>query len=418
MTASGTTAITLRSPEPDQVTAFLDPLALAFGEVLSPAEIENEARHLEHDRVVGAFDGDHQVGCAGAYTFRLSVPGGREVGAAGITIVAVLPTHTRRGILRQMLTWLVAQARDRGEPVAVLGASEAAIYQRFGFGVGTQRSEFEIEPLRARFLRPVETTGQVRFVDTDEASRLFPVVYESMRRRTPGSLARGDVNWRWGMAYDAEWMQHGRGAKSLALLEVDGEPRAYAIYRIKADWDARGPRNAMAVLEVNGVDAADEQAMWQWLLRVDLVATVKGHRGPVPHPLQLQLTEPRRMGVNVSDEMWLRILDVAPALEGRTYQGSGSLTFDLTDEFCPWNAGTWRLTVPGGGSAASVIRAEAGAEVDLALDVSALDTVYLGGFTFAELSRAGRITELRDGAIATADSLFATATKPWNSTPF
>lgn len=418
MTSPSKTAITLRSPEPDQVATFLYPLAPAFGEVLAPAEIENEVRHLEHDRVVGAFDGDHQVGCAGAYTFRLSVPGGREVGAAGITIVGVLPTHTRRGILRQMMTWLVAQARERGEPVAVLGASEAAIYQRFGFGIGTQRSEFEIEPLRTTFLRPVETTGQVRFVETDEASRIFPVIYDSMRRRTPGSLSRDEVSWRWGMAYDAEWMQHGRGPKSLVLLEVDGEPRAYAIYRIKADWDQRGPRNSMAVLEINGVDAADEQAMWQWLLRVDLVASVKGYRGPVPHPLQLQLTEPRRMGVNVSDEMWLRILDVAPALEGRTYRGPGSLTVELTDDFCPWNAGQWRLDVPGSDGIASVAQAEAGTEADLALDVSALSAIYLGGFTFAELARAGRVTERREGGLAAADALFATATKPWNSTPF
>ena len=70
----------------------------------------------------------------------------------------------------------------------------------------------------------------------------------------------------------------------------------------------------------------------------------------MPHPLQLQLTEPRRMGVNVSDEMWIRILDVPLALESRTYRGPGELTFELTDDFCPWNAGTWRLTVVGRGS--------------------------------------------------------------------
>ena len=411
-----TNAITLRSPEPDQVTEFLAPLAIAFGESLSPAELENEARHLEHDRTVGAFDGDKQVGCAGAYTFRLTVPGG-EVGAAGVTIVGVVPTHTRRGILRQMMTWLVAQARERGEPVAVLGASEAAIYQRFGYGVATQRSEFELETLRAKFLRPVETGGTFRFVDTDEASDVFPVIYDAMRARTPGSLSRGDVDWRWGMAYDAEWMQHGRGAKSMVLLEVEGEPRAYAIYRIKADWDNRGPRNAMSVLELNGIDAADEQAMWQWLFRVDLVRTVKGFRGPVPHPLALQLTEPRLMGVNVSDEMWIRILDVPQALESRTYRGPGELTFELTDDFCPWNAGVWRLSVSDGG-VGTLVAAEAGAEADLALDVSALSTLYLSGFTFAELARAGRITELRDGGIERADALFATSVKPWNSTPF
>ncbi len=409
--------ITLRSPGEGQVLEFLKPMPIAFGEAMSDDELQLEARHLERDRVVGAFDRAFQVGVAGAYTFRLTVPGG-EVGAAGITIVAVLPTHTRRGVLRRMMTWLVAQARERSEPVAILGASEAAIYQRFGFGIATLRSEFEIEPIRATFSRPVQTSGQFRFVDTSEATALFPVVYEAVRRRTPGALDRDETSWREGMAYDAEYMRKDTGPKSMAVLEVDGEPRAYAIYRIKADWDLRGPKNSMRVLEVNGIDPDDEQAMWQWLFRVDLVASVKGHRQPVPHPLMLQLTEPRRLGIQVSDETWLRILDVGPALEGRSYAGSGSVTFQLTDDFCPWNAGTWRLTVPGEGAAASVEAVAAGAAADLALDISALNTIYLGGFTFAELSRAGRISELHDGAIAAADALFATAVKPWNSTPF
>ena len=203
----------------------------------------------------------------------------------------------------------------------------------------------------------------------------------------------------------------------MVVLEVDGEPQAYAIYRIKADWDQRGPRNAMSVLELVAVDAESQQAMWQWLMRVDLVSTIKGYRGPVPHPLQLQLTEPRLMGVNVSDEMWIRILDVPLALESRTYRGPGELTFELTDDFCPWNAGTWRLTVSEGG-VGSVVAAPPGTEADLALDVSALSTLYLGAFTFAELALAGRITELRAGGMERADALFATSVKPWNSTPF
>ena len=416
-TPRATDPITLRTPSDEQVIEFLQPLGLAFSEQMPAEELELEAKGLESDRVVGAFDGDRQVGTAGAYSFRLTVPGG-EVGAAGITAVGVVPTHTRRGVLRRMMTWLVAQARERGEPVAVLGASEAAIYQRFGYGMATLQSQFDLETVRATFLQPVDMPGTVRYVDSDEATRLFPAIYDSMRRRTPGALGRTDVTWRWGMAHDAEFMRGGNGPKSLALLEVDGEPRAYAIYRIKADWDGRGPRHTLMVLEVLGLDAASEQAMWQWIMRIDLIATVKTYRGPVPHPLQLQLTEPRRLGVTVNDGMWLRILDVEKALEARSYLGAGSLTFDLTDDFCPWNAGSWRLSVPGGGAAATVVPAEAGAAADLALDVSALSTIYLGGFSFAELSRAGRVTELRAGGVAAADALFATAIKPWNSTPF
>lgn len=412
-----TDTITLRSPGEGQLREFFQPLAIAFGETWVEEELALEEKLVEADRIVGALDGDQHVGAAAAYSFRLTVPGG-EVGAAGITSVGVLPTHTRRGILRQMLTWLIAQARERGEPIAVLGASEAAIYQRFGFGLGTLQSQIDIEPVRATFLQPVETTGRFRFVDADEGTRLFPAVYDSMRVATPGALGRTEATWRWKMLHDAEFMRGGNGAKSLAILEVDGEPRAYAIYRVKNDWDARGPRNSLLALEVIGVDAASEQAMWQWLFRIDLVAGIRQTRGPIPHPLLLQLTEPRRLGMVVKDEMWLRILDVGAALEARSYRGVGSLTFELTDDFCPWNTGRWQLSVPSGGAASTVRAAGAGAEADLALDVSALGSIYLGGFSFAELSRAGRVTELRPGGIAAADALFVTATAPWSSTPF
>jgi predicted acetyltransferase len=68
--------------------------------------------------------------------------------------------------------------------------------------------------------------------------------------------------------------------------------------------------------------------------------------------------------------------------------------------------------------AASVTSAADAATPDIALDVADLATVYLGAFTFAELARAGRARECRDGAIAGADRLFATPAAPWCSTMF
>ena len=53
------------------------------------------------------------------------------------------------------------------------------------------------------------------------------------------------------------------------------------------------------------------------------------------------------------------------------------------------------------------------APADLACEVASLGCVYLGGFSFAELARAMRMRELRDGALAQADALFRTDRKPW-----
>src|SRR5688572_18570814 len=161
---------TLRSPAPDEMRAFFQPIADAFGEDMSEPEFDTERRLLEPERCVSAFDGDKRVGSSAAYSFRLTVPGG-EVGAAGITGVGVLPDHRRRGILRQMMAWLHDDAIRRGEPVAVLGASEAAIYQRFGYGQGTTQSTFSVEPVHIQFREPLppDSSRRIRLVDEDEA---------------------------------------------------------------------------------------------------------------------------------------------------------------------------------------------------------------------------------------------------------
>ncbi len=421
-------SIRLRTPAADELRAWARAIDAAFGEELSDAEFEQEREQLELDRLIGAYDGVTPVGTGGALTLRLTVPGG-EVGAAGISIIGVSPSHRRRGILRQMMRWLLDQARERGEPVAILWASEGAIYQRFGYGIGTLQGTFDIDPRRAQFVRPAEPLGRMRLVDRAEALRLMPPVYDAVRSRTPGSVSRTDTKWRVDLLADHEWMRAGNGPKFRAVLEVDGVVRGYTIYRIKNEWDERGPNNTLLALEALGLDAAAERAIWEWLFGMDLVAHVKGWRGPVPHPLMLQLTEPRRLGLVVREGLWLRLIDMAAALEARSYGAAGSVTFELTDEFCPWNAGRWRLNVSGAAAMSGGVPGVPGAwgvatvtpfdgDPDLTLDTSDLVAAYLGAFTFADLARAGRVGECRPGAVAAADGLFATATAPWCSTMF
>src|SRR5271155_6184664 len=103
----------------------------------SPLTEEERPRilsQLELDRSLAAFDGSLPVGTAGAYTFQLTVPGFRALPTAGVTWVAVLPSHRRRGVLSSMMRRQLADVRDRGEPLAALWASESVIYPRFGYG--------------------------------------------------------------------------------------------------------------------------------------------------------------------------------------------------------------------------------------------------------------------------------------------
>ena len=134
-------------------------------------------------------------------------------------------------------------------------------------------------------------------------------------------------------------------------------------------------------------------------------ATLTAGLLPIDHPLFFLLGKPRRMKFRVSDGLWVRLVDVGEALSRRAYAGEGEVVFEVADAFCPWNEGRWKLS---GGACA---RTED--EADLRCDVTALGSVYLGGFTFGQLARAGRVRELSEGAVERADSIFRSDRAPW-----
>jgi predicted acetyltransferase len=126
---------------------------------------------------------------------------------------------------------------------------------------------------------------------------------------------------------------------------------------------------------------------------------------PLDHPLFLLLAEPRRMRFEVGDALWVRLIDLEAALAARSYGADVQVVVELTDAFLPENAGRWRLGSRG------AERTTAAAE--LALDVTGLGSVYLGGFSFADLVRSSRATELKADAVERADALFRTSVQPW-----
>ncbi len=411
-TPGATVRYPIRTATAETMEAFAAPLNLAFAEMPDPGD--EERRLWEPERIIAAFDGEQPVATAGAITFRLTVPGG-EADVAGVTLVGVSPSHRRRGILRSMMRHQLDDVRARGEPLAILWASEGAIYQRFGYGLATLSGSFELARDRAAFARPAPAEGTVRLVDREAALGLFPALYDRVRVETPGMVARSEAWWRWATLHDTDRARAESGMKFFAVYEADGTVEGTAIYRVKPDWDERGPKGRLHAIEVVASTPRATCDLWSWLLGVDLVTLVCGVRAPVPHPLQLLLAEPRRLGFTVGDALWLRVVDVPAALAARTYGRAGTLVLEIRDAFCPWNAGRWRLVAGEDGRGAVEPTT---AEPDVTLGAEDLGATYLGTFRFSELARVGRVAEGTAGALHRADALFAAARAPWCSTMF
>ncbi|NUT56941.1 MAG: GNAT family N-acetyltransferase [Thermoleophilia bacterium] len=363
------------------------------------------AANLPFDRMHAALDGDRIVGGAGAFPFELTVPGG-TVGCAGVTVVGVLPTHRRRGILTAMMRAQLEDVRDRGEPIAALWASEEAIYRRFGYGLASLAGEIAIPSGYATLRQPPDERASLRLVPLDQARDVIAPIYDRVRVGRPGMFARTDSWWETRNLPDPPERRQGGGEKNCVVLELDGEPVGYALYRIHTKFEAGAAAGHVDAIEALADGPVALRELWRVLLEMDWKATLKGYLLPIDHPLLHQLAYPRRMQMRIGDGLWVRLVDVPAALAARSYGGDGAVVLDVRDGFLPENEGRWRLE---GGT---VERTDE--EPDLELDVGELGSVYLGGFTFGELRRAGLVHEAREGGTARADAVFFTeGPKPW-----
>jgi predicted acetyltransferase len=374
-----------------------------FGMEPTEERMERFSKNLPIERMHAANENGTIIGGAGAFPFELTVPGA-VVPTAGVTVVGTFPTHRRRGVLREMMRAQLDDVHARGEPLALLWASEDTIYGRFGYGMASQCAEVSIPRHHSAFARPLEREGTLRIVDAEEALELFPRVWDAVRRKTPGMLGR-TRNW-WEFRILIEPSQGGQDPpKRMVVLEKDGRPEGYAIYRHKPKWDEGIADSELQVVEAIALDGRATAEIWRYLLDIDWAARTTASLLPVDHPLWWLLATPRSMRPRIGDGLWVRLVDVGEALSAREYAADGAVVFDVIDDFCPWNAGTWRVS---GGRAKRTT-----ASPQLRLDVNALGCAYLGAFSFSGLVRGGRVEELRRGAAARADAMFAAERAPW-----
>jgi predicted acetyltransferase len=367
---------------------------------------------FEFDRSLAAFDGTQPVGTASAYSFQLTVPGGEALPAAGVTFVSVLPTHRRRGVLTSLMRRQLADIRDRGEPLAVLWASEAAIYSRYGYGLANWQLSYTFKRGEGVLLAAAPDTRDVRlrFAEPSAALPEMAKIYQTVTPSRPGFFARSDGWWQRAIHDPTEW-RNGASPLRCVIAEQHGEPQGYALYAGQARWDADAlPDASLTIRELIAASPAAEAALWVNLLSRDLTAEFHAERRPLDDTLLHQLADPRRARSRLSDALWTRIIDLPAALAGRGYSRPVDVVIEVRDELIPANAGLWRLTADDAGAASCV---PAHAAPDIALGITELGAAYLGGTKLGALARAGLVTELRPGAVRRLSAAMSADPAPW-----
>jgi predicted acetyltransferase len=399
----------LRSTDLD---SWFGVLGTAFGGALQdPEELGKWRELVQPDRSVAAWDGDELVGTAGTFAFRMTVPGGAAVPTAGVTMVSVLPTHRRRGVLTTMMRRQLTDVHEWGEPVAALTASEPEIYGRFGYGVATEKLKALIDTSRVRLALPDGTDAlRMRLVDPHETAvrQACEELYASRVPLRPGMLRRMP-GWEQVPVHDPAQQRHGASPLQCVLAERDGELRGYARYAVRAEWDETGPKGEVRLRDMEAADPAALGALMRYLFGLDLTTRLRIDGRPVDDPWLHMVSDVRRCALSPRDALHVRLVDVGRALAARTYQAPVDVVFEVEDALCPWNAGRWRLSGDAKGAVCEPTRDAA----DVALTVRELGAAYLGGPALTALAGAGRVRELRPGALAQASVAFRSDVAPW-----
>lgn len=413
----GEPSIVLRTVDPagPDLPAWREAAIWVFKDNSPNREAKAEFRRPDYDgqRLTAAYDGDTVVGTFRSWDTGLTVPGGRTVPADAISTVTVSPTHRRRGLLTRMMRADLEAAVERGVPVAILIASEATIYGRFGFAPATHSATWTVDRGRAAVRPEAPSEGHVRVVSTEEFAQAAARVYARSRR--PGAM---DVTNRWWQVTAGAIFPPGvppTPAVNLVHRDGSGEQDGLLRYHSEDRWEDRICRT---VVHVDVLDAATPAAyadLWRFLLSLDMVERIRLEERSVDDVLPHLLVDPRAARItSVCDFLWTRVLDVPAVLEARCYPGPLEVTIQVDDPF-GWAEGRWRLTVDGGGGRDSGVRCVPvpDAECDVRLDVRALSGLWLGGGDAEAQHRSGLVTASRREALAALAHALHTPTAPW-----
>jgi predicted acetyltransferase len=385
-------------------------ISLAFGRDLDSDESARE-RYLaifERERSFAAFDGDDIVGTVTAFSLGVTVPGGAEVPMGGTTVIGVKPTHRRRGVLRALMDRHLAEIAERGEPLAGLWSSEGTIYGRFGYGPATFRHVMEATTTALRFNPVSGPEATIRLLDPDKAGPVIQDIYERARGTITGALTRSEAWWQHRVLADLESWRAGKSKLRYAVAEVAGAPMGYALYRQKASWDDFIATGELQVEELITVDPAARRELWRFLVGIDLFPNLDYWAMPLDDPLPHLVTDQRQVRRTAADALWIRIMDIPAAMQARTYESDGVVTFQVLASGRDGPGQAFRLEVTDGVGDCQPTTGET--EIELPADV--LGHLYLGGGDATAMAAAGRV----DGdteAVARLDKMLRTTRAPW-----
>ena len=394
--------IEIRVPSDDDWPAVCHADGRAFGFSYTEQERDERRPSTDLSRFRIACDAGEIVGIVGSYAFDVTLPGGATLPMGGVTWVSTAATHRRQGIVRLLMDALHRDIADRGEPLANLTASESSIYERFGYGIA---SNTRVAQISVRGVDVAEQhrqpAGAVRFMSEKEARDVVPALWDRYRLTRAGEVSRRPEIHDFILSFRARPDDGASG--TFWLRHADG----FASYRIADVWADGYANHELRLVELCALTPEAHAALWQTLLNVDLVATIKTRTVAEDDPLPFLLTDYRALRTTaLNDGLWVKVLQPEVALATRTYATDDRLVVEITEGDAP---GCYAIEGGPTGSACKSVRTTP----DLTMSSASLGALLYGGVRPSRLLAGRRLEARNDDALRRADLFFPMAPLPY-----
>jgi predicted acetyltransferase len=396
---------------------------LAAGRSVDEDFIKEQSEVFELDRAFAAFEGKDLVGTVGTRSLQLTLPGGKQLPIAAIGQGGVLPSHTRRGIMRELMNRSMSEALKRSEPLAAWTTSEWPLYQRYGGGPATFTASYRVRHAARDILRDGTTNEQIKVVTSQELLGLLPDLHVKSTRN-PGGVPRNRAYWKrliglldGGQSPDVLETRRDYPA-AIYCVSTD---RAQAItgacaYRVHQEWSSGIFQSQAEVMFLVASTIAAEETLLRMLLGLDLVDTVLLPHRPLPDRLRWMLKDGRRLEtLSVTDHLWLRIFDPVVVLENRWFPPLPMpIVLGITDQSGFTSASTVEINSDGMCTTVATTNSQADAEMDIAT----LSAILLGGNSVGDFASSNRISTKSPSTLSALATAFAPVEVPFTDTSF
>lgn len=368
----------IRLVKEDEFDIYADLMQKAFSVNYSEKQLEEKRAGFCPGQVLGYFlDGD-----LAAATTILSLQvyvEGKAFTMGGIAFVANYPEHRRQGMIGKLLTHCLQVMKDNGQTISLLNPFLFSFYRKYGW---EYFSEYIVYKLKTSDLPKFpDTKGVVRRKKADELQEVAEI-YDSFAKLYNGMLVRSE-SW---------WQKHVLKKTPGDLVVYYNEantPRGYLLYTIRED-------KLMRIHDLVGLDEDAQRGLWKFICNHD--STIREgvtFRAPVDDRFVFKLNNPF-VSRKIETSYMVRIVDVLAFMQQypwRNVHAGDRYILHVTDEYAPWNSGTFKLSGNEEDKMTVTTMVENGkAEEGLHCDIQTLSTMLIGCQRPFHLYNVGKLT--------------------------